>query len=121
MTLKELYELIEGDYDQATKVLRMDKLIDKHIRRLPTNTIFADIIEVGKTMDSEKLFESAHAIKGVCANLGLVKLSSAASEIAEEFRPGNERNMTDEEVAQKIDEIEELYNKSVEGISQYAE
>ena len=121
MTLKELYEKIDGDYDQATKVLRMDKLIDKHIRRLPTNTIFADIVDAGKTMDSEKLFESAHAIKGVCANLGLVKLSSAASEIAEEFRPGNERKLSDDEVAQKIDEIEKLYEKSVEGISEYAE
>ena len=31
MTLKELYSKIGGDYDQAVRVLRMEKLIDKHI------------------------------------------------------------------------------------------
>ena len=37
MTLQELYDTIGGDYEQAVRVLRMDKLIDKHIRKLPKN------------------------------------------------------------------------------------
>ena len=32
MTIQELYQMIDGDYDQAIRVLRVDKLIDKHIR-----------------------------------------------------------------------------------------
>ena len=31
MTVQELYQSIDGDYDKAISVLRMDKLIDKHI------------------------------------------------------------------------------------------
>ena len=120
MTLQELYVVIDGDYEQATKVLRMEKLMDKHIRKLPTNGVVDALIGARDEMDPTKLFEAAHAAKGVCANLGLLKLSTAASEIAEEFRPGNPRTMSDDEVKGKIDEIEVLYKKTVDGINQYA-
>ena len=37
MTLQELYREIGEDYEQALKVLRVEKLVDKHIRRFPGN------------------------------------------------------------------------------------
>ena len=91
MTLEALYQAIDGDYEQALKVLRVEKLMDKHIRKLPQNKVFAALHAAGEGMDAEQLFENAHALKGVCSNLGLVKISEAASEIAEEFRPGSSR------------------------------
>ena len=60
-------------------------------------------------------------MKGVCANLGLVNLSEKASEIAEEYRPGNPRKLTDAEVSDRIVKIEELYKKTAEGIQKYIE
>lgn len=119
MTLKELYTLIDGDYDRAIAVLRIEKLIDKHIRRLPGNAIFTDLDEAGKTLDPTRMFDAAHAIKGVCANLGLVKLSDVASELSEEFRPGNARTMSDGDVRKKIAEVDALLKKANDGISRY--
>lgn len=121
MTLQELYQIIDGDYDQALRVLRMDKLLDKHIRKLTNNVVITQLLAAGESMDPTALFEAAHAAKGVCANLGLVKLSSAASEIAEEFRPGNRRRFTDAEVKEKLQEIAALYEKTAEGIRKYEE
>ena len=121
MTLQELYAAIGGDYEQATRVLRMDKLIDKHIRKLPKNGVADNLLQAGKTMDPAALFEAAHAMKGVCANLGLTALSGLASDIAEEFRPGNPRKLTDAEVSAKIAELEALYQKTADGIRQYEE
>ena len=128
MTLQELYQNIDGDYDQALRVLRMDKLLDKHIRKLTKNGVVTQLLTAGETMDPTALFEAAHAAKGVCANLGLVsanlglvKLSEAASEIAEEFRPGNPRRFTDAEVKEKLAAIGALYNKTAEGIQRYEE
>ena len=72
-------------------------------------------------MDPTLLFESAHAVKGVCGNLGLTKLAAAASEIAEEFRPGNPRTLTDAQVSERIRGIAELYAKTAEGIGRYGE
>ena len=121
MTLQELYQNIDGDYEQAMKVLRMDKLLDKHIRKLTKNGVVEQLLAAGKDMDPTQLFETAHAAKGVCANLGLVKLSSAASEIAEEYRPGNPRRFTDDEVKEKLDAIAALYQKTADGIQAYEE
>ena len=121
MTLQELYQNIDGNYDQAIKVLRMDKLLDKHIRKLTKNGVVEQLLAAGKDMDPTQLFETAHAAKGVCANLGLVKLSSAASEIAEEYRPGNPRRFTDDEVKEKLDAIAALYQKTADGIQAYEE
>ena len=121
MTLQELYQNIDGDYEQAMKVLRMDKLLDKHIRKLTKNGVVEQLLAAGEGMDSTQLFETAHAAKGVCANLGLVKLSAAASEIAEEYRPGNPRRFTDAEVKEKLAAIAALYDKTAKGIQAYEE
>lgn len=120
MTLVELYAAMGGDYGQACKVLRIEKLIDKHIRKFPDNDIFSGLVEGGKTMDGEKLFESSHAIKGVCANLGLTPIASLASEICEEFRPGKERKRSDPEVRSMIDEIMRLRALAIEAIKTYS-
>ena len=119
MTIVELYEEIGGNYEQAVKVMRMDKLIDKHIRRLKTNEVFDAVREAGETMDPVRLFESTHALKGMCANLGLDSIAALASEITEDFRPGASRKLTDEEVKEKIARIDELHKKTIDGITRY--
>ncbi len=119
MTLKELYEIIGGDYDQALRVLRVEKLMDKHIRKLTKGSVVEQLIAAGEDMDPAQMFDAAHASKGMCGNLGLKKLSDLASEIAEEFRPGNPRTMTDGQVREKLDEIAALYRRAVDGVRQY--
>ena len=119
MTLPELYREIGGDYDQALRVLRVEKLIDKHIRKLPNNGLVENLLEAGKTMDPDRLFEAAHAMKGNCANLGLTALSALASDIAEAYRPGNPRTLSEAETAEKLEQIGDLYRKTAEGIRKY--
>ncbi len=119
MTLQELYQSIGGDYEQALRVLRMDKLIDKHIRKLAKNGVVDQLLAAGERMDATQLFEAAHAAKGVCGNLGLKTLSDMASEIAEEYRPGNARSLSDAQVRERLDRIAALYRRTAEGIRQY--
>jgi len=119
MTLQELYQMIDGDYEQACRVLRMDKLIDKHIRKLTSNGVVDALIAAGDAMDPTQLFESAHAVKGVCANLGLTKISEEASRIAEEYRPGNPRTCSDEQVKEMLGHVKEVYGQTKTGIERY--
>ena len=119
MTLQELYGTIGGDYEQAMRVLRMDKLLDKHIRKLIQNGVIDQLLAAGEEMNGEQLFETAHAAKGVCANLGLNVLAGMASDIAEEYRPGSTRKLSDEEVAGKLKSLADFYQKTVEGIRRY--
>ena len=119
MTLRELYGNIGEDYEQALRVLRVEKLVDKHIRKLVTNGLIDSLLSAGQAMDPVKLFETAHAVKGNCGNLGLTRLAAAASEIAEEFRPGNGRKRTDREVAEQLEKIAAIYGKTKEEIRKY--
>ena len=121
MTIKELYQSIGGDYEGALRVLRVEKLVDKHIRRFAENDATERLVIAGETMDPAELFEAAHAMKGVCANLGLTLLSDEASGITEEFRPGNERKLSDDEVRARIYAIHEKYKSTVEEIRKYEE
>ena len=119
MTLQELYEQIGGSYEQATKVLRIDKLIDKHIRKFTKNGVVDNLLKASEDLDPSQMFETAHAVKGVCGNLGITGLYDLASELSDEFRPGNERTMTDDEVRAKVEEIKALYEKTAAGIAEY--
>ena len=121
MTLQELYRMIGGDYDQALRVLRVEKLVDKHIRKFPQNGTVEELLAAGEDMDPKRLFESAHALKGISANLGLVRLSETASRITEEYRPGSGRKMTDDEVRALLDSVREQNEIIVEGIRLYSE
>ena len=119
MTVKELYESINGNYESALKTLMTDSLIEKFIAKIPDDPSCPELLKAAETMDSKLLFESSHAMKGVYANLGLEKLSRAASIITEEFRPGHERSMSDEAVKEKIEEIRTMYESTVAAIQSY--
>ena len=119
MTLKELYTMIGGNYDQAVRVMKMDKLIDRYVRKFKNSNVGEALSEAGAAMDGQKLFEAAHAMKGVCGNLGFDDLANAADAITEEFRPGNPRSMSDAEVAERLSAIDAMYKKAVAGIEQY--
>ena len=66
----------------------MDRLVDKHIRRFAENGVVETFLSAGDSMNPSELFETAHVLKEITANLGLVKLSEISSEITEEYRPG---------------------------------
>ena len=119
MTLQELYQTIGGDYDQALRVLRVEKLMDKHIRKFSNNGVVEAVLAAGETLDPTQMFETAHAVKGVCGNLGLTGLYELASELSDEFRPGNARQMSDAQVKEKLGELSALYQRAADGIRQY--
>ena len=121
MTTKELYELIEGDYESASRTLMNDTIMSRFIVKLLDDKSFSAFKKAAENMDPKELFESSHAMKGAYANLGLMKLSGMASEITEEYRPGHARTMSDAQVTEKINAIEALYNKTIDGIHRFAD
>ncbi|MBQ6121193.1 MAG: Hpt domain-containing protein [Clostridia bacterium] len=119
MTIQQLYEKIGGNYEQAVRVMKKDKLIDKYVRKLKDSDAGEQLARAGEAMDAAKLFDSAHALKGVCANLGLDALANAADEITEEFRSGNSRKLSDAEVREKVEALLTRLRNTVKGIEEY--
>ena len=119
MTLEELYANMGGNYEHAKQIMKMDKLIDKYVRKLKNSDIKARLASAFETMDAAQLFESAHAMKGVCGNLGLDDLAALADEITEEFRPGNNCKMSEEEAKAKVQNALDMLQKTLDCIEAY--
>ncbi|MCR5089308.1 MAG: Hpt domain-containing protein [Oscillospiraceae bacterium] len=119
MTVQELYAAVDGNYEAALKVLRMDAMVKRFILKLPNDKALENMLQGWAAKDEKAVFEGAHAVKGVCANLGLLSLSEKAGELAEEFRPGNARKLTDEQVSEKLDVLAEQYNRTTEAIRSF--
>ena len=119
MTLKELYGQIGGDYDAALRIMMMESLAGRMIVKFAEDSTFEKLMAAGETMDPESLFHEAHTLKGVAANLGLTSLSRQAGELCEEFRPGHERTMSDEEVRDRLKNLKTCYDQTIAGIQAY--
>ena len=120
MTIQELYTQIGGSYDSAKRIMQMDKLIGKFIVKFLDEKSFERLTGAWAAKDAAGVFEGAHAMKGVCANLGLNNLSQQASDLAEEFRPGHARAMDDGAVDAKIAALQADYDKTIAGIRAFA-
>lgn len=120
MTLQELYAQIGGSYDDAKRTLPMDKLIAKFVVKFLDDKSAERLFSAWDARNTTEIFEGAHAMKGVCANIGLTALSASASAIAEEFRPNKERAMDDAEVQRRVDELRADYARVTEGIRAFA-
>ncbi len=119
MTTPELYELIGGNYEHALQIMRKDKMIGKYVLKLGGSDLNERLRAAAESMDAAQIFESAHAMKGVCGNLGLDALAEAAGEITEEFRPGSVRRLPDDEVRAKLAALDAFYERTLEGIRRY--
>ena len=120
MTIQEMYEKVGGSYESAKKILPMDKMIAKFVQKFLTDKSYEKLSAAHEAGDAAGMFEGSHALKGVCANLGFNELSKMASEISEEYRPGNARTMSDEEVDRRFEALKALYDKTIAGIQEFA-
>ena len=119
MTIQELYKQFGGNYEQVSRIMKTDQLIERYICRFEESGLMERLRAAAETMDASGIFEAAHAMKGLCGNLGLDALAREAAALAEEFRTGHERTLSDEEVREKLRSIEALYQRTVDGIHTY--
>ena len=120
MTVEELYAKIGGNYENAKRTLQMDKLIAKFILKFLDEKSCERLMTAGAEGDEDGIFEGAHALKGVCANLGLDDLSAWAGIVAEAYRPGKPRTLDAAALSGILERIKEDYDRVIAGIQQFA-
>ena len=119
MTVQELYEKIGGNFDAAKKILPSEALIGRVVVKLLKDGSMQKLRDGVAAGDGKAIFEGAHALKGVTANLGLQNISDLAAEIADEFRTGRERSLSDEELQAKLDELNAKFDAASEEIAKF--
>ena len=121
MTVKELYDSIGGNYEGARRILQNDAFIGRFVVRILEDASFSRLTAAAEAGDEREIFEAAHAMKGVCANLGLDQLSRAAGEITEAFRPGKPRTMDRAALTEQLQNLRALYERTVAGVRAFSE
>lgn len=86
MTIKECYEKLEGNYDDARMRLISDSLVSRFVQKFPSDPsmqLLRDAVAAGNIKES---FRAVHTLKGVTVNLGFSRLYRAAWALTEQLR-----------------------------------
>ena len=99
MTVKEVYDKMNGDYEGVLHRLMDDNRVRRFLLKFLDDTSFNDLKDSIERNNCEDAFRAAHTIKGVCQNLGITVLFESSDELTEYLRNGT------------IDGSEELFSK----------
>lgn len=116
MTIEEMYEVINGDFDDVQKRLRNPVLIEKFVRKFLNDPSYDNLLDALDEENYEDAFRAAHTLKGVCLNLSFVGMFEVSNEITEMLRPQT-GEFEQEELDSLMNELEKQYNIVVEGIN----
>lgn len=119
MTIQELYAEIGGNYEQVIRIMRKDTMVDRYIHKLAGSPAWSALEQAVGSMDEKGIFEQAHALKGVAANLGLTDIAEQAGELCEAYRPGKAPAFSEEETRARFAALSERYRKTLDAIARY--
>lgn len=88
MTIRELYQQMDADYDDLLTRLPKEELVGRFLQKYIDSSDFEKMIKAYVDEDYEKVFETSHNLKGMSANLSLIKTQKTISEICEAVRNG---------------------------------
>ena len=110
MTIKELYESINGDYNKAVSIMMNDSFISRMLIEFSKTELINELIEAYQNKDFKTVFEKSHSLKGICGNLALSPLYKLSSIITEKTRNYSEISNIDldEEITKLNDEFQHL-------------
>ncbi len=92
MNLKECFDVFGGDYNDVMGRLLTEERVKKFLLMFLKDTSFSELETAMQKKDYDCAFRAAHTLKGVCANLSIVKLGEAASRITESLREKDASN-----------------------------
>lgn len=88
MTIKECYNTMNGNYEEALRRLMNDSLIQRFLNKFIDDKSFENLCAAMNARDYEQAFQEAHTLKGVSQNMSFTALSDAVSALTEELRGG---------------------------------
>ncbi len=88
MTVKELYDTLDENYEEVHSRLDNDEWIAKYLKKFQDGDYKLTMNRAINEGDWVEGFKMAHSIKGLALNLGLGRLADCSVVLAEELRVG---------------------------------
>lgn len=89
MTLSELYNTINGDYEGVIGRFRGEERVVKFLGMFLRDPSYSELKRNIEEGNCSEAFRAAHTLKGVAANLGMTAMHDMASDITEALRSEN--------------------------------
>ena len=114
MSVKELYEKLGANYQEALSRLMNDALITRFIIKFAHSYNLDELKQAYLTNDNKRMFEVTHALKGVIGNLALTKLYNMVSSFCDLVREKDNSEKLD--LANQMKELEDEFDFEVKEI-----
>lgn len=89
MTVKDCYDIIGGNYEEAKSRLMDDTRIARFLGMFMRDKSMQVITDALEKKDYAEAFSGAHSLKGVTQNMAFTRLSKAVEALTEDLRGGN--------------------------------
>lgn len=86
MDLLTFYAVVGGDYEDAMGRMGTQERVKRFLLRYPSDEEIVNLQKAHESGDWEQFFRAVHTMKGLCGNLALTKLATAASALTENMR-----------------------------------
>lgn len=118
MTIKECYEQIGADFEEAMRRMMMEERIERFAGKFLADPSYAGLAEAMEKEDYDAAFRMAHTLKGVCQNLSLTDLCKPAEELTDALR----ESTRDIALAKSLmPEVTKQYERTTAGIRAFVE
>ncbi len=119
MNIKEFYDFIGENYNEVLGRLRVESRIIKYVTKFPADESFKLLRRALIDKNYQEAFRAAHTMKGICLNLGFMKLYNISSDITEKLRNFDdaEKIEADSSIRTLMTDASERYDKIIQGIN----
>lgn len=116
MTLKDFYDQIQGNYQEAISRMMNDAFVLKMLTRFYEKDELENLLNAYQEKNFADVFSFAHALKGVSGNLALSNFYKLIQDITEKTR--HHENSKELNLDQELMLLKEEYKKEVDAFSQ---
>lgn len=92
MNVKELYEKIDGNYQEALSRLMKEERIVKYLNLFLKDKEYEQLKPAFDEKNYELVFRLSHTVKGMCSNMSFTRLFDSSSALCESVRYGTPEN-----------------------------
>ena len=113
MTVKDCYRKMDGNYEEAVRLIGSDEQIIKYLKIFLRDTNFRSLCDAVDRNDFKTAFHASHTIKGIALNLSLTSLADKTKELTEILRRGR----PDEDMVSLLQNTKKAYELVLECIN----
>ena len=114
MTIQECYEAMGGDYKGVMARLLKEDRVAHFLGKFKNDSMLEPLEASLAAKNYEDAFRAAHNLKGVCQNLGIIKLADSSSELCELVRNGEPA----EDITPYLEAVREDFSVTIKALEQ---